>query len=508
MLDVPVHVNTPVHVNATESCANKNMLDPWIALGMLALCLCFACITLADDSVEGVQRSPNIVMLIADDQQYSDFGFMGNLRVQTPNLDELARGSAIYTYAYVPSSVCRPSLVTLLTGLYPHQHGVHFNHPPPGFARLTKSPGIGKAEFDQLRQRAITLVRKRPTLPRLLAARGYRCFQTGKYWEGHWKNAGFTEGMTITQPSGGLYGDKQLANGDWVAHGNGDHGLAIGRETMEPIATFLDDVQQDPFLLWYAPFLPHTPHDSPERYKQAVAENPDVKPHEIPYFAAIMQFDETVGQLMQMIEKRGLRDNTLFVFVSDNGWAPDPMRFRKSKKEWDHTRTSKRSPFEPGLRTPILIRWIGRTKAGKHSALVSTIDLMPTLLDAAGVKNRPEDLPGTSLWPSAIGQKTLSPERAVFGAIYPGDASTLGVPEKDLAYRWVRKGRYKLIVPKPRGTQSPWNEYVDSPALFDLASDPHERKNLIHDPSLASVITSLSKILDDWWSPHALNGDL
>ncbi len=472
----------------------------------LALWICFACISVADDFADNVRRSPNIVMLIADDQQYSDFGFMGNSRVQTPNLDELARGSAIYTDAYVPSSVCRPSLVTLLTGLYPHQHGVHFNHPPPGFAGLTKSPEIGKAEFDQLRQRAISLIRDRPTLPRILAARGYRCFQTGKYWEGHWKNAGFTEGMTLAQPSGGRYGDKRLASGEVVAHGNGDHGLAIGRETMEPIAAFLDDVQQDPFFLWYAPFLPHTPHDSPERYRHAVAANPNVKPHEVPYFAAIMQFDETVGELMQMIERRGLNEETLFVFVSDNGWVPDPARFRPSTSEWDHTRTSKRSPFEPGLRTPILIRWAGRTKPGKHTGLVNTIDLLPTLLDAAGVVDRPTGLPGISLWPSAVGKASLSQQRAVFGEIYPGDASVIGAPERDIAYRWVRKGRYKLIIPASQGKQSAWNKYVQSPALFDLVRDPQERNNLFGDPVRASVIKQLSLALDDWWSPPVAKG--
>lgn len=472
---------------------------------MLFLWVCFTCVALADESVEGIQRPPNIVMLIADDQQYSDFGFMGNSRVQTPNLDELAREAAVYTKGYVPSSVCRPSLVTLLTGLYPHQHGVHFNHPPPGFARLTKSAEIGRTEFDQLRQRAIRLIRNRPTLPRILAARGYRCFQTGKYWEGHWKNAGFTEGMTIAQPSGGRYGDIRLAGGDWVAHGNGDHGLVIGRETMEPIANFLDDVQQDPFFLWYAPFLPHTPHDSPEKYKRLVAANPKVKSHEVPYYAAIMQFDDTVGCLMRMIKRRGIDDNTVFVFVSDNGWAPDPTRFRKGTKEWDHTRSSKRSPFEPGVRTPILIRWAGRTKAGKHTGLVNTIDLMPTLLDVAGVRNRPVGLPGISLWPSAIGQQALSHERAVFGEIYPGDALTIGAPERDIAYRWVRKGRYKLIVPASHGTQLPWNKYVESLTLFDLVRDPNETKNLVGDPTFDDVITSLSKTLDDWWSPEIFN---
>jgi uncharacterized sulfatase len=203
------------------------------------------------------------------DQTYSDFGFMGHPHVRTPHIDRLAAKSARYPNGYVPSSVCRPSLVTLLTGLYPHQHGVHFNHPPPGFAKLTQSPEIDKKQYDALRNRATFLIRSVPTLPRILASEGYRSFQTGKYWEGHWRNAGFTEGKTTAEPSNkpDALGNKQLANGDLVAHGNGDHGLVIGRNTMHPIFEFVDDCHKEntPFLLWYAPFLPHLPHNSPQR---------------------------------------------------------------------------------------------------------------------------------------------------------------------------------------------------------------------------------------------------
>ena len=452
-------------------------------------------------SDKGAKQRPNIVMIIADDQLYSDFGFMGNGSVRTPNLDELASQAAIYTDAYVPSSVCRPSLATLLTGLYPHQHGVHFNHPPPGFAKLTRSPQVDQKEFDRLRGQAEHLIRNRQTLPRILASRGYRCFQTGKHWEGHWKNAGFTEGMTIAKPSGGRYGDKQLANGDWVAHGNGDRGLAIGRETMQPIEAFLDDVQETPFLLWYAPFMPHTPHDSPAKFKRAVAADAGVEAYQIPYYSSIMHFDETVGDLIRMIDQRGMRDKTLFVFVSDNGWEPDPERFRKSSQEWDHTRRSKRSPFEPGLRTPVLLHWRGHTRPAKHTGLVNTIDLLPTLLDAADVQVKPDGLPGISLWPSAIGTQMLSDERAVFGEIYPGDASSIDAPEDDIAYRWIRKGKYKLITPASKGRKSPWNNYLEEPALFDLMVDPEEKNNLHGDPGHAEVVASLMEALNRWWSP-------
>ena len=160
---------------------------------------------------------PNVVLIISDDQTYSDFGFMGHPHVRTPHIDRLAAKSARYPNGYVPSSVCRPSLVTLLTGLYPHQHGVHFNHPPPGFAKLTQSPEIGKKRYDALRHRATSLIRSVPTLPRILAAQGYRCFQTGKYWEGHWRNAGFTEGMTTAEPSKepDALGNKRLATATW-----------------------------------------------------------------------------------------------------------------------------------------------------------------------------------------------------------------------------------------------------------------------------------------------------
>ena len=290
--------------------------------------VCWALQTLCV-SLSAAER-PNVVMIISDDQTYSDFGFMGHEHVQTPHLDRLAAGSARYPNGYVLSSVCRPSLVTLLTGLYPHQHGVHFNHPPPGFAKLTKSAEIDRQRYDELRNQSTKLIRSVPTLPRLLAARGYRCLQTGKYWEGHWRNAGFTEGMTIAEPTQKPddLGNKRLANGDIVAHGNGDHGLAIGRKTMQPIFDFIDDCQEqsDPFFVWYAPFLPHLPHDAPQRFRKPYESDPKVPRHAIPYYATCTWFDATVGQLVEHIEKSGLAEETIFVFVVDNGFAPDPKQ--------------------------------------------------------------------------------------------------------------------------------------------------------------------------------------
>lgn len=446
---------------------------------------------------------PNVVLIVSDDQTYSDFGFMGHPHVRTPHLDRLAAKSVRYPNAYVPSSVCRPSLVTLLTGLYPHQHGVHFNHPPPGFAKLTRSPEIDKPQFDELRKRATSLIRSRPTLPRILAVEGYRCFQTGKYWEGHWRNAGFTEGMTTAEPSDdpNALGNKQLANGDLVAHGNGDRGLAIGRETMQPIFDFVDDCQKTrtPFFVWYAPFLPHLPHNAPERFRKPYERDPHIPRHAIPYYATCTWFDETVGQLIGHIEKAGLADETLFVFVVDNGFVPDPKKPMPGG-DFNYAKTSKRSPFEDGLRTPILLHWEGHTKSATHKSLCSSVDLVPTVLDALRFEDKAPDLPGRTLWPSAIGEKPLA-DQPVFGEIYPGDASSLGYPERDVAYRWIREGRFKLIVPHAPTDKKPWGGYLNQRALFDVIADPQERHNLAQDEKHVATISRLERRLDQWWNP-------
>jgi len=433
---------------------------------------------------------PNIVYIISDDQAYGDYGFMGSENILTPNLDRLAEASAQYPNAYVPSSVCRPSLATLLNGRYPHQHGIHFNHPPPGFKKLTQSPT--PAVYRRARQAAVDLFRKTPTLPQILAKKGYVSFQAGKHWEGTFKDAEFDEGMTVNKPCFDQPWNKQMGNGEWVAHGNGDAGLVIGRKTMQPVFDFINRNAERPFLLWYAPVLPHEPHDAPTKFRKPFENNPDVPEHMVGYYANILWFDETVGQLLDYLDEKGLTENTLFVYVCDNGWTTKANSPKQDKN-------SKRSPFENGIRTPILIRWDGVTKAANHTGLVNSIDLVPTVLAAAGIDPAPYTLPGIDLMPSVRGEKALDPDRPVFGEIYPGDASVLGHPERDVAYRWVRHRNLKLIVPHPDTSGSAWNKYIGEVTLFDLESDPNERNNLAGDPAFKQKVASLERLLDDWW---------
>ncbi|MBI3462651.1 MAG: sulfatase-like hydrolase/transferase, partial [Planctomycetes bacterium] len=376
----------------------------------------------------------------------------------------LAADSARFVNGYVPTSVCRPSLATLLTGLYPHQHGIHFNHPPDPTRR---------AEAEHL-------VRSVPTLPRLLAEVGYRSFQTGKHWEGDFRNAGFTDGMTLGQTA-----EIEREYGLRPAHGNGDAGLAIGRKTLQPIYDFVESCGETPFLVWYAPFLPHTPQTAPQRFVDMYKDRSDVPADFRTYYASITWFDHTVGELLDWFEKGQLLDNTLVVFVVDNGWAP-----RAGRPDTNDPRT-KWSPFELGVRTPILLRWQGRTRPATHTTLVSSVDLVPTLLHAAGLASKTAGLPGSNLLPAAEGRSRL-PDRPVFGEIYANQARRLGQAEREVLYRWVRSGDHKLIVPQGR---------VQRAMLFNVTKDPQEAQDLAAEASHAELVLSLQRTLDQWWDP-------
>jgi arylsulfatase A-like enzyme len=391
---------------------------------------------------------PNVVMIVADDQGWMDFGFMGSKVVRTPHLDRLAADSAVFANGYVPTSLCRASLATLLTGLYGHQHKICCNDPPDGVDRTAMHP----------------FIRKAPAVPRLLRAAGYRSLQTGKFWEGHYANAGFTHGMTTK----GRHGDA---------------GLVIGRQTMKPIYDFIEAERVKPFFLWYAPMMPHEPHNPPERIlkKYTVGgRNPELAK----YYAMCEWFDETCGELLGYLDRKGLRDNTLVVFVVDNGWIQETGGVRTTRG-WFAPK-SKLSPYDGGVRTPVLLRWPGHTKAGRYDDLVSTTDLAPTILTACGVKP-PAEMPGLSLLDVAAGKGHLS-RKAVFGEIYLHTAVDLDRPALNLTHRWVREGDWKLIVSEDKKS---------GPELYNLAEDPTETKDLA--AAHPDRVRHLARVLDTWW---------
>jgi arylsulfatase A-like enzyme len=371
---------------------------------------------------------PNVVWILSDDQAWSDFGFTGSTEVRTPHLDALAAESAVFSRGYVPSSLCRPSLMSMITGLQPAQHGITGNDPPKGTDR----------------REMLRFIRGATTVPDLLAARGYRSLQTGKWWEGNFREGGFTDGMTHGDPRrGGRHGDL---------------GLTIGRKGMEPITRFLDDVGDAPFFLWYAPFLPHSPHDAPEdvvaRYREDGRTEAQSR-----YLANVERFDDTIGELMTALRERNLVENTLVCLVVDNGWIQSARINRYAAR-------SKRSPYEGGVRTPILVRWPGRVEPGVRDTVVTSLDLAPTTLAACGVA-APASMEGADLVAAALGAEPDRP--GVFGEIYEHDVADLDRPDASLLYRWTVQGRHKLIVPTAADA---------APELFDVVADPAEQQDL------------------------------
>jgi uncharacterized sulfatase len=389
--------------------------------------------------------APNVVLILSDDQAWSDYSFMGHPHIQTPNIDRLAEEGMTYTRGYVPTSLCRPSLMTFATGLYPHQHKVTGNDPMKGVDRNLMLKHVDAAT----------------TLMDRLGEVGYVSHQSGKWWEGAPARGGFTEGMT---------------HGDVTRGGrHGDDGLKIGREGLAPIATFLDETKDKPFFLWYAPFLPHEPHTPPERLL-AKYRAEGRSEYVAKYWAMCEWFDETIGELMALLEQRGVAENTLVVYVTDNGWI-------QNENERGFAPRSKRSPYDGGVRTPIIFRWPGKiTPSRNDTTLVSSIDIVPTILEACGIAPVAE-LPGVSLLPGPPADRDQ-----VFGEIYSHDVADIDNPAASLFYRWTVAGNWKLILPARAG---------ETAELYDIKADPWEKENLAGaQPERVEVLT---KSIDAWW---------
>ena len=401
-----------------------------------------------------------MLLIVSDDQAWTDYGFMGHPHIQTPHIDRLARESITFRRGYVPSSLCCPSLATILTGRYPHQHKITSNDPPLVSGLSGKSFYESDA-FRAGRQRMNEHMRAVPTLPRLLSEHGYVSLQTGKWWQGHYSEGGFTHGMTRGQR-------------------HGDDGLKIGRETLKPIEDFIDEATSDkkPWMVWYAPLLPHDPHTPPKEYLDRMRPLAPTE-HVAKYWAMVEWFDATVGQLLEGLDRRGLSQNTIVVYVTDNGWIQDPNSTRYAPK-------SKQSPYDGGVRTPIMIRWPGHWASRESPDLAHSIDLVPTLLTAIGAKI-PEGLQGIDL----SDEERTRQRSAVYGECFTHNANDLDDPRENLRWRWIVRGEWKLIVP---------NESIEkgsSEELYHLSSDPLENHNLREEQS--AIARDLLRELDQWW---------
>ena len=280
---------------------------------------------------------------------------------------------------------------------------------------------------------------------------------------------------------------------------HGDDGLKISRKGIQPIKDFLDESKKSnkPFFIWHAPFLPHTPHNPPK----ALHDKYRLKePNEFVsrYYAMVDWFDQTCGELLAEIEDRELRENTIVIYITDNGWIQDSKSGRFAP-------LSKQDPHEGGIRTPVMVRWPGRvTPKMDKTTLVSAIDVAPTILKCCGV-TVPDSMPGLDLRDSPA----LAKRNAVFGSDGNHDIFDLDDCTSNIETRYVIQGEWKLLLHHPSPTLFRAHNGIftgrqdnkeGKPELYNLTNDPHEKNNLAATNS--EKLKELSSALNAWWMPH------
>ncbi|MGK0188993.1 MAG: arylsulfatase A-like enzyme [Verrucomicrobiales bacterium] len=419
-------------------------------------------------------RSPNVVLILSDDQTWNDYSFMGHPHIETPHIDKLAAQSATFTRGYVPISLCCPSLASIITGLYPHQHKITGNEPPRPEG-VKGNPYATSESFRADVESMISLIDDVPTLPRILGKeKNYSSFQSGKWWQGNYRRGGFTEGMTRGFPEpGGRHGDD---------------GLKIGREGMQPVFDFIDKAGDDPFLLWYAPFLPHTPHNPPKRLLEKYQSKTDSESI-ARYWAMCEWFDETCGALLGHLDDRNLAEDTIVVYVTDNGWIQDP-------KAGHYDLKSKRSQYDGGIRTPIMVRWTGKVQPETITTPVSSIDIAPTVLKACGLAV-PQEMSGIDL----LDRSAVEGRKAIFGDCHLHNAVDVQTPAKNLTYRWCIYEGWKLILPNKKNVTTlaaRGASGLGQVELFRIEEDPWEENNLAQENP--EIVQQLQGYINAWWT--------
>jgi N-acetylgalactosamine-6-sulfatase len=342
-----------------------------------------------------VQRDerPNIVFVFADDWGWGDLGCYGNGKLKTPNLDALASAGALFTQFYVTSGVCSPSRASVLTGRFP--------------ARLRIHGHFASHEWNAKRGMVNWLDPEEYTYMRLLRQAGYAVGHFGKWHCGHGEGAPepFAYGVDECKVNAG--NGPQLGYADvyrWdepFLRGDEAKRLRPGPRTKssETIVNeamgFIDRHRDGPFLVNVWLNDTHATLDPDpqmlERYEHLMPQGVQHKHVGAPaiYCATVTEADRQVGRLLARLDELKLTDNTLVIFSADNG--PEDMAIRNAGHSGFGSpgpfRGRKRSLYEGGVRTPFIVRWPGRTPAGRvdDDTVLSGVDLLPTFCTAAGV---------------------------------------------------------------------------------------------------------------------------
>ncbi len=393
---------------------------------------------------------PNIIIILADDAGYADFGFMGG-NIPTPHIDRLAEGGTRFTDAHLTATVCSPSRAGLITGRYQQRFGHEANIPPTGLGMDPSEKTLGDA----------------------LKQAGYTTGYIGKWHLGstepyHPNQRGFDEFWGFLGGSRSYFfkenQDDSQGQEREILH-NTEHVNFEGYLTdafSEQSLKFIEENSHHPFLLFLSYNAVHTPMHAAEADLEKFKDHPRAK-----LAAMTWAMDRGVGQILAKLDELNLTKNTMIFFLSDNGGAANNTSSNHPLKGF------KGNKFEGGHRTPFILSWPGKVVAGKHyDKLTSSLDIFATSLAAAGLQNPPgKALDGVNLLPYITGANESAPHSILFWR-----------KEKMAA---VREGDFKLIRLDGYGYR-----------LYNLADDPGETIDLSE--SEADRMESLIRSLETW----------
>ena len=453
------------------------------AAGILTTAGVTPCAGLVKERTE-IMRSerPNVVFILTDDQGPWAAGCYGNTEIRTPNLDRIAETGVRFENYFVAIPVCSPSRATFMTGRIPSQHGVH--------------DWIRGGNVDAPGDEAASYLKDEICYTDILAENGWTCGMSGKWHIGDSQAVqhGFDHWF-VHQRGGGPYNNAPMIRDGKLVNEPGYVTNVITDDALEFLNAHGKD--EDPFYLsvhYTAPHSPWTghPQDIVDSYDDCPFESCPQEPRHPwagglsnclgnremlkGYFAAVTAMDMDVGRILDRIEELGIRNDTLVLFFSDNGFNCGHHGF------WGKGNgTRPLNMYENSIKVPAIASHPGRIPEGYvQSAMVSAYDFMPTLLDYLDLP-LPEgcNLPGESYLPALLGEDDNGRDNVV---IYDEYGAT----------RMIRTKDWKYVHRHPDGP----NE------LYNLENDPDERQNLVEEQSQKSRIDEMKQAMDDWFAEY------
>ncbi len=437
-----------------------------LGLAFVLASLCMSADGLADSR-------PNIILIFSDDQGYSDLGTQGIVGdIQTPHIDRLVRSGIRMTSGFVTAPQCMPSRTGILTGRFQQHSGVESN-------RLWTNPNTTNAMLPGV-----------STIATYLQQAGYTTGMSGKWGVGgSLSRIAMASGQARIRP-----GDQKLlpeARGfqeyfcgtlnPYIASHDLQGNQLVGAPKIVRDKRYRVEVQADaavsfiqrhagdeqPFFLYFAPYSPHSPFDAPEDY---LAKFAHIKNEKRKTCLAMMAcVDDSVGRIVHTLEQHEILANTMVWYISDNG---APKHGGGLNKPWSG---GKGNLTDGGIRVPFSVTWPARLDSERtYDPMVSTLDVLPTCLSAAGVDHTPSDLDGVNLLPYLAGDRTDRPHQALFFRWTFGD-NTRAV---------IRTDQWKLL------------QSGRSSVLYDLQNDPAETKDV--SSANAEKKEAMAQRLDIW----------